>query len=324
MKLVSVFIPTYNGEEYIYDCLKAVFEQKLPKGWDIEVLVTDSSSTDRTVEIVKSFPKVNLEVIPKSEFSHGKTRNDGAHKAKGEFIAYLTQDAIPSSSRWLSYMIEPFFINPDVVGVVGKQIPRSRASETIRREVTSVFSSLGADHSISLHRLNNLFDNTLAKPNAIGFMSDVNSAYRRSYIIKHQFKNVDYAEDQMMGDHIVNKHKLIKAYTPFGSVIHSNDYGPFEYFYRKVDERIGLYKSLGIDQQIGKKRFFKDLVFGLLADAKFTILDKGASLSKKIVSLLLYNFLYNLSACRARYIPMQKLISDKSLSLESRRSQEKK
>ncbi|MBL8768124.1 MAG: glycosyltransferase, partial [Planctomycetes bacterium] len=96
---VSIVIPTWNGEDTIAECLRGVFEQDV--GFETEVLVIDSSSTDRTREIVSRFP-VRLHVIDQREFDHGDTRNLGALMTTGDFIVFLVQDAYPERRDWLS------------------------------------------------------------------------------------------------------------------------------------------------------------------------------------------------------------------------------
>ena len=137
--LATVFIPTYNGEEYLEQLLTQVFDQI---NVTFEVLIIDSGSKDSTLDIIKRFPKVQLHQIPNSEFGHGKTRNLAARMAKGEFIVYLSQDAVPAHNRWLEFMIEPFYMSPAVAGVVGKQEPRPHCDATTKREVKTVFSNI--------------------------------------------------------------------------------------------------------------------------------------------------------------------------------------
>jgi len=51
---ISVIVPTYNEEKFIGKCLKALNTQTLPRD-EYEIIVSDSSSTDRTVKIAKKF-----------------------------------------------------------------------------------------------------------------------------------------------------------------------------------------------------------------------------------------------------------------------------
>src|SRR5688572_585865 len=69
--LVSIIIRTKNEERWITPCLRAVFNQTHR---NVEVIVVDNGSTDRTVRRAKEFP---VKVIRIEEFLPGKAINDG-------------------------------------------------------------------------------------------------------------------------------------------------------------------------------------------------------------------------------------------------------
>lgn len=276
--IATVFIPTYNGEQYLPSLLKSVFRQKIP--YAFEVLIIDSGSTDKTLEIIKDFPEVRLHTIPNSEFGHGKTRNLAAQMANGEFMVYLSQDAVPANSRWLEYMIEPFFISDKVYCVFGKQVPRAFSDATTKREVSSAFKSVGADHSVSLQRKRSLVSDKIAKP-YLTFLSDVNSAVRRDVLLnKIPYQDIRYAEDQLLGKDVLDA-GYFKAYSPLGVVLHSNEYTIREYFYRKFDENLAIYETLGILPSPSRKSHIKHAALDTLRDFLFIMRDKDYSLFQK-------------------------------------------
>ena len=57
---VSVIIPAYNTETYIGKAIESALEQTLT---DIEVIMVDDGSSDKTVEVAKSFTDQRLKVI---------------------------------------------------------------------------------------------------------------------------------------------------------------------------------------------------------------------------------------------------------------------
>jgi rhamnosyltransferase len=164
-KFITVFIPAYNGQAGIAQTIEAVINQELPSGYELELLIIDSGSSDKTINIIERYSDhIRLEQIPNSEFSHGGTRSKAAHMAKGEFVLFLTQDATPTSYRWAINMVEPFFISDKVGCVFGRQIPRPNAAATIKREVSRVFGALGATDSIVIHRNKSLVDGKETNP----------------------------------------------------------------------------------------------------------------------------------------------------------------
>lgn len=305
-KYITVFIPTYNGEKYIGECIEAVLHQELPKGYSLELLIIDSGSKDKTVEIIESLylNKVTFSKIPNNEFGHGKTRQKAAEMAKGEFILFLTQDATPSHYRWIINMIEPFFISDKVGAVFGRQIPRPFSVPTIKREVAGVFGGIGAPDALILHREKSLVDGKIVNP-LNSFFSDVNSAIRKDLNRIIPFRDVKYAEDQALGEDIQNAGYL-KAYTPQGSVWHSNEYTAKEYYHRKFDEYIGLQESTSRQFKASLKSLLLGWIRPTLADWKFTRHDQEYNLRAKIKFILLapaYNFYMQLGKYHAiKYI----------------------
>lgn len=290
-KYITVFMPVFNGEDYLDESLTAIEGQKLPRGYGLEILVIDSGSRDSSVDIIKKHSAVTFLEIPNREFSHGGTRDRAAKMAKGEFILFITQDATPASDRWLLNMIEPFFVSDKVGCVFGQQIPRSDAPATIKREVSTVFNSLGTHDSIVIHRQKSLVDNEPVAPlNA--FFSDANSAVRTALLNGSvPFRHVSYSEDQLLAQDMLEKGYL-KAYSPSGAVIHSNQYTARQYLKRKYDETIGVQDSLGITLSIGKKELLFGTIKSTVADWIFISRDKQypfVSKLKQIVVSPLYN-----------------------------------
>ena len=91
----SIIIPSYNEERFIGAALKAVTLQDFdPRRF--EVIVVDNGSTDMTVEIARTFtPNVFV-----CDGTIAAARNFGAQQAKGDVLAFLDADCVPSV-RWL-------------------------------------------------------------------------------------------------------------------------------------------------------------------------------------------------------------------------------
>lgn len=93
-KLVSICIPTYNGEKYLQEALDSV---KIQTYKNIEVIISDDQSKDKTLEICKQF-KAEVD-FPVFIYSHspagiGENWNNTIQKANGEFIKFLFQDDV--------------------------------------------------------------------------------------------------------------------------------------------------------------------------------------------------------------------------------------
>ena len=119
----SIVILTKNAGNSFYYTLSNIFSQTFK---DFEVIIIDSGSEDRTLEIAREFP-AKIYKIPPEEFGHGKTRNLAAKLAHGEFIVYLTQDAIPANEFWLSNLLRNFQ-DSSIGAAFSRQIPRKNSS----------------------------------------------------------------------------------------------------------------------------------------------------------------------------------------------------
>jgi rhamnosyltransferase len=121
---ISIIIPTYNASRYLDAQLKALLSQSIK---DSEIIIVDSSSSDNTLEISKSYGAHAL-VIPKKEFDHGGTRTLAGKKAKGEFLIYLTQDALPCDAFAIANLLQPLLNEKTIGAVFGRQVPYSDAT----------------------------------------------------------------------------------------------------------------------------------------------------------------------------------------------------
>lgn len=94
---VSIVVPTYNVEKYIVEFLQSV--ENLSIGLEnVEVIIVNDGSTDRTVEVLEEyrfkndfFTVVNLE---SSSGAAGLPRNVGIEMAKGEYITFIDPDDV--------------------------------------------------------------------------------------------------------------------------------------------------------------------------------------------------------------------------------------
>jgi glycosyltransferase involved in cell wall biosynthesis len=84
---ISVVVCAYNEERTIGECLASLARCEYP---DLEVLVCDDGSTDRTLEIARQFP---FRILNLSHGGLSRARNAGLGAATGEIVAYLDADA---------------------------------------------------------------------------------------------------------------------------------------------------------------------------------------------------------------------------------------
>jgi succinoglycan biosynthesis protein ExoO len=85
---VTFLIPAFNAEETIARAIESALAQQEVA---VEVVVVDDCSTDRTVEIARSFPDVRVVTLEQNR-GPGGARNAGIAAAAGRFIAMLDAD----------------------------------------------------------------------------------------------------------------------------------------------------------------------------------------------------------------------------------------
>jgi teichuronic acid biosynthesis glycosyltransferase TuaG len=92
--LVSIITPSYNSSRFIKDTIESVLNQTY-LNW--ELLISDDCSTDNSVEIIKSYikldPRIKLFCLS-SNVGAASARNISIKNAKGMFIAFLDSDDI--------------------------------------------------------------------------------------------------------------------------------------------------------------------------------------------------------------------------------------
>ena len=92
MPKVSIIVPFYNVEKYIEKCLQTLVDQTLE---DIEIILVNDGSKDKTIDIVKKYQEMYPTKIVYLEKANGglsDARNYAIPYAKGEYIAFLDSD----------------------------------------------------------------------------------------------------------------------------------------------------------------------------------------------------------------------------------------
>jgi len=147
MKL-SVICPIYNEEKHIAACLDSILRQDFPKE-ELEVLLVDGMSTDRTREIVQQYtaqyPFIFLLDNPKRIVPTGL--NIGIRVAQGEVIIRLDAHAIYPDNYFSALVDKLYALNADNVGGLCRTLPAKDTPmcEAIAAALSSPFG-MGDSH----------------------------------------------------------------------------------------------------------------------------------------------------------------------------------
>lgn len=127
---ISVVIRAKNEDRWLGACLNAVVHQDWP---DIEMIVVDNHSTDRTREIATAYG-ARLVDISDADFNFSRALNWGIKEATGDLVAIVSGHCVPVNHRWLAAMAM-HFREPDVVAVYGRQEPLPDSRPTDKRDL---------------------------------------------------------------------------------------------------------------------------------------------------------------------------------------------
>ncbi|WP_226409654.1 rhamnan synthesis F family protein [Synechococcus sp. MU1625] len=221
--LVTVVIPVYNGGRL----LKAVVESCLAQDLDqaFEVLLIDSASSDGCLETLPQDERLRLHRIRKEDFGHGRTRNLGVELARGKYVAFITQDALPANRMWLMNLIAPLQNDPSVAGVFGCHIAHTDHGQLTAHDLDQHFNRW----IFRSHRQPIELDADRQSSNGVvstheRFYSDNNSCLRKSIWENLPLPDVVYGEDQLWAREILRQ-GYKKAYASTAVVRHSHEYG---------------------------------------------------------------------------------------------------
>ena len=91
MKLLTFTIPCYNSEAYMEKCIESI----LPGGEDVEIIIVNDGSKDRTAEIADAYaakyPTI-VRAIHQENGGHGEAVNTGIRNATGLYFKVVDSD----------------------------------------------------------------------------------------------------------------------------------------------------------------------------------------------------------------------------------------
>lgn len=98
MPLFSVVIASFNRAQLVKSTLDSVRTQEFK---DYEVIVVDDGSTDKTLEVLRSYPEVKI--LTQNNKGPGQARNYGVSRSSGKYIAFLDSDDL-----WFPWTLSSF------------------------------------------------------------------------------------------------------------------------------------------------------------------------------------------------------------------------
>lgn len=180
MTKVSIIVPAYNIQKYIFKCLKSIQAQSFK---DFECIVVNDGSTDFTLPIIKFFIRKDnrFKLLNQKNGGLSNARNNALRMASGEYILFVDGDD---------------YIEPELL-----ELTLRRYEETNADLVAFPFYNFGTDHYIfSFYDIDLQKTYSLIEDPQLLFSinpSAWNKLWKKSYFIDNQiyFPEGKYFED---------------------------------------------------------------------------------------------------------------------------------
>jgi len=291
---VSVVIPTKDGAATLPALLEKLFAAR--PSVDLEVVAVDSESQDETLSILARYP-VAIHQIPPSEFNHGETRNRGIRLTAGDPIVLLTQDAVPTSSDLLEWLIRPFR-DPEVAGVYGRQIPRDDCDVVTRRQLEGWLTGR-AEPALAKLDGKALGDLSPPEQHQLCVFDNVCSAIRRADWERFPFPPAPFGEDLAWGKRAIEAGRAI-AYEPRAAVIHSHRRSPhYEYQRTRICHQ-RLYELFGLATLPRRRDVVRAALSNLRQDIPYVLRNAppGAERRRQLLRIAVLSIIWPLAQYR--------------------------
>ena len=221
--VIDIVIPVYKPGNELRTLLERLEKQTIKPS---RILLVNTERELFDERVVEGMPDVEVVHIRKEEFDHGGTRRMAAERMQGEFLLFMTQDAVPADDLLLEKLLEPF-AQEQVCAAYARQLPADDCN--VLERYTRGFN-YGPESRVK----------TAADLPELGiktfFCSNVCAMYRKSAydeqggFVRHTIFN----EDMIFAGKLVQAGKAI-AYCADARVIHSHNYSSAQQFHRNFD-----------------------------------------------------------------------------------------
>jgi glycosyltransferase involved in cell wall biosynthesis len=249
--LASVVVRTLDEERHLPELLAGIAAQE--SELDREVVIVDSGSTDRTLEIAREHG-CRIVRIERERFSFGRSLNAGCGASSGDVLVFASGHCVPADADWLERLTEPL-LSGAVAYSYGRQVggPRTRFSE--------------AQH------FRKQFPDASCVPQEGFFCNNANAALLRSVWEKHAFdEDLAGLEDMQLARRLVRE-GLRVGYVAEACVVHHHDETFRQVLWRFEREALAL-REIMPQLQLGLGDCLRYL-------ASAVLLDLGAALQQE-------------------------------------------
>lgn len=232
MGLVDIIIPTYKPDESFRELVRNLENQSV-KAEKILITNTEQKYYDRmtfATSFNNEFKNIEVKHIFKSEFDHGRTRNEAVKRSKSEYFLMMTQDAKPLDDKLIEKLLEAFKKDSKIVAAYARQVASPTSSEAEKYTRNFNYPNVSAVHS-------------LEDVETLGikayYLSDVCAMYRRDKFdeLGGFLNHTIFNEDMLYAAKAINAGYKI-AYVADACVEHSHEYTLKKQYRRYFDNGV--------------------------------------------------------------------------------------
>lgn len=265
-ELVSIIVPIYNAEKYIKRCVQSLEQQTYT---DLEILLVDDGSTDKSGEICEKLKlknkKINVIHTPNKGVSHA--RNTGLQNCKGKYVIFVDADDT---------------IDENMVLILKKALEEAKADIALGNYYEEYESGEKIYKRVYLSKILNLDENAVEE--FLKIWSPWGKLYRREILHGIFFPELKYGEDLVFNSKLVLENRI----QSFVFI----DEGVYNYFLRsnsamrsgfKEEWFIALCEEIDIIKELEKK-FEKKLNTNLVKNGTLVFINGYASMTVKEIA----------------------------------------
>ena len=253
---MTIVIPVYNAEKYLDQCLNSIMYRK---PIDVEVIVVDDGSTDKSFDICKKYEDLskNIRVFHKNNTGVSDTRNFAIKKANGKYITFVDSDDFLSDDYY-NVILNDLEDDKDIYFFEYNQVLTNRKiafhinKDNINNKnfVEEIFK----DISIGGYLWNKIFKLDIIKSNNIYFDKNISYCedllfvcsfvkYVEKYkVIEKTLYNYRMRKNSVSNNYVSNKNLCIfDAYDKIPTIVWENEY-------RKYSEVLEAYKNIRVSR----------------------------------------------------------------------------
>lgn len=289
-KLVSILIPLYNSEKWIGDTIQSILSQSYS---NIEVVIVDDGSTDKSFEIARSFASEKVKIFQQPNSGGCVARNKAFELSTGEYIVFFDADDLmyPDkiknqmllvdhfgddfvySSQWIPFtneipnnflpksIIDQDFDNP-IEWLTTSWLNKSAQTGVWLTPRSIIYKTGGWDETLKVNQDGEYFFRVLLNSKGVKFSNDSYTFYRRNVTTSISEKYIPERAASMLQSYISFEKILDLENTDIVKKALATNYAMFIYIYYKEEKDLiniawERLEKLGINVnwEIGGKMF---------------------------------------------------------------------